>query len=78
MTNDIRTQASRSTSSAHAGHETKGVRGAGKAAGSQSATDAATDATAAAAGQGGFSMLLASLGAGMEVMDAGAGMVLAL
>ncbi|MFD2300188.1 flagellar hook-length control protein FliK [Paracidovorax citrulli] len=68
MTNDIQNRTARAPSSAHATHESRGARGAGKA-GNATAADAGTDA---AGGQGGFSLLLASLGAGLDATGAGA------
>ncbi|WP_225981649.1 hypothetical protein [Paracidovorax avenae] len=69
MSNDIQNRTARAPSSAHAAHESRGARGAGKT-GNATAADAGTDATSS---QGGFSMLLASLGAGLDGTDAGAG-----
>ncbi|RAR80016.1 flagellar hook-length control protein FliK [Paracidovorax anthurii] len=58
MNTDTHHRISRGASSAQSGHETRGARGAGKAAG----TNAAPGSESVDASQGGFSMLLASLG----------------
>ncbi|MDA8455898.1 flagellar hook-length control protein FliK [Acidovorax sp. GBBC 3334] len=70
MNTDTQNRIARGPSSSHASHEARGTRGAAKTAGAQGPTEG-TDA--AAAGQGGFSMLLASLGADLGAGDALAG-----